>query len=175
VDVLAGPFIAAAALLGLAGAGKLRRPAPTGAALRALGLPGGPLLVRAGAAVEVVVAAGAVTTGNRLAAALVAASYLGFTVFVLAAMRRNVPLSSCGCFGRPDTPPSPAHVAVNLTFAAVAASVAGAPVGGLARILDGQPMLGIPFLALTAVSVALAYLSLTLLPALLALASGRSQ
>jgi len=174
VDLLAGPFLAGAALLGLAGLGKLRRPAPTAAVLRALGLPGSDLLVRAGAAVEIVVAVGAVAFGNRVFAAMVAASYLAFAGFVLAAMRRQVPLRSCGCFGRADTPPSAVHVVVDLAFAGVAGAVAAGPVGDLGRVLDGQPLLGVPFLALTAVSVALAYLSLTVLPATLALASRRA-
>lgn len=175
MDVLAGPFLAASALLAVAGASKLRRPAPAVGALRALGLPGSPLLVRAGAAVEVAVAAGAVAFGTRLFAGLVAASYLGFALFVMAAMRRDVALSSCGCFGRPDTPPSAVHVVVNLAFAGAAGAVAGAPVGDLPGVLAAQPLLGIPFLALTAVSVALAYVSLTVLPATLDLTSRTSR
>jgi len=171
---LAGPFLAGSALLGLAGAAKLRRPAPTANALRALGFPASPVLVRAGAAVELAVATGAVAFGSPLLAALVAASYVGFAAFVLAAMHRDVPLSSCGCFGRTDTPPSVVHLVVDLAFAGVAAAVAVAPLGGLGQVLDGQPLLGLPFLALTAVTVALAYAALTVLPATLALAPRRA-
>ena len=173
MDLLAGPFLAGATLLGLAGLGKLRRPAPTATVLRVLGLPGSDLLVRGGAAVEVVIAAGAVAFGDRVFAGLLGASYLGFAAFVLVAMRRQVPLSSCGCFGRTDTPPSAVHVVVDLAFAGVAGAVAVGPVGDLSQVLDGQPLLGVPFLALTAVSVALAYLSLTVLPATLALSTHR--
>jgi len=172
MNALAGPFLVAAVLLGLAAAAKLRNPAATGNALRAVGLPGSPVLVRAGAAVELAVAIGAVALGNRVLVALVAASYVGFAVFVVAALRRRVPLSSCGCFGRSDTPPSVIHVVLNFALAvpagAVAFGAAGAGAGGLGRILDGQPLLGIPFLALTATAVALAYVSMTLLPTALA-------
>src|SRR5690606_35555046 len=54
---------------------------------------------------------------------------LAFAGFVIRALRSGTPISTCGCFGRPDTPPSPAHVALNLAYALtlVGASFAGAP------------------------------------------------
>ena len=38
--------------------------------------------------------------------------YAGFTAFVVIALRRGGVLSSCGCFGRADTPPTRAHALV---------------------------------------------------------------
>ena len=166
---LAGPFIVTAALLGAGGALKVHRPAPTARALREMGLPASPALVRVGAAAEVAVAAGALVDGSRPFAALVAASYLGFTAFVLAALRRGVPLSSCGCFGVTDTPPTGVHVGLNLAAAAVAGVVAvgWAGGGGLAEIaaLDGSILRG-TFVVLTAAATWFAYVALTLLPRL---------
>ena len=50
--------------------------------------------------------------------------YAGFTAFVVIALRRGGVLSSCGCFGKADTPPTRAHALVT-----GAASVIGAARG----------------------------------------------
>lgn len=166
----AGPFIACAALLGAGGALKVRRPAPTARALAAMGLPGSPTLVRAGAALEATLAAGAVVWASRPLALAVALSYLGFAGFVLAALRRDVPLSSCGCFGVQDTPPTAAHVVLNLAAAGVALAVAVHPSGaGLADIgaMDGSLLVRALFVALIAVAAWFAYVALTLVPQVL--------
>jgi hypothetical protein len=167
VAALAGPFIASAALLGAGGALKVHRPATTARALRAMGLPGSPALVRAGAAVEVGVAVSALAWASRPFALAVAGSYLAFAGFVLAALRRDVPLSSCGCFGVQDTPPTPGHVILNLAAAAVALAVAAHPGGAaLADIghLGGSLVERVLFVVLTAVAAWFAYIALTLLP-----------
>jgi hypothetical protein len=39
--------------------------------------------------------------------------YAGFTIFTLAAIRGRIPVRSCGCFGRDDTPLSFIHVIYN--------------------------------------------------------------
>lgn len=165
---LAGPFLVIAALLAAGGALKFHRPATTARAIGQIGLPSSPSLVRAGAAAEVVVAAGALAWGSRPFAALVALSYLGFAAFVLVALRRGIPLSSCGCFGgMEDTPPTYAHLALNVVAALVATAVAagqgGASVVDIAR-LDGSLVLRGVFVVLTGVSVWFAYVALTLLP-----------
>ena len=167
---LAGPFIVTAALLGAGGALKVHRPAPTARALREVGLPASPALVRVGAAAEVAIAAGALVDAGRLFAALVAVSYLGFAAFVLAALRRGVPLSSCGCFGVQDTPPTGLHLGLNLAAAAVAGAVAlgWAAGGGLAALtaMDGSLLLRGAFVVLTAAATWFAYVALTALPRL---------
>ena len=133
-----------------------------------MGLSGPPVAVRAGAVVELAIAAGALVGGGRLFAALVAASYTGFAAFVLAALRRGTPLSTCGCFGTPDTPPTGVHLGLNVAAALVALAVAltGSGAGGLGEVasMDGSVLLRVAFLASTAVSVWLAYVALTLLP-----------
>jgi hypothetical protein len=170
VSTLAGPFLVAVAILGAAGAAKVARPANTARALRETGLKVSPALVRAGAVVELAIAAGALVGGGRAFAALVAASYAGFAAFVAAALLRGTPLSTCGCFGVDDTPPTPVHLGLNVAAAAVAAAVAltGSGAGGLSEVgsMEGSVLLRVAFLASTAASVWLAYVALTVLPKL---------
>jgi hypothetical protein len=168
VSVLAGPFTIAAALLAIGGALKGVRPRDTARALTAVGLelPGVPtrVLVRAGGAAEVAVGIGALVTGDAVFAALVAASYVLFAGFVVVALRTNAPISSCGCFGKVDTPPSAVHVVIDVAFAVVA--VAAAVVGEVALpdVVADQPLLGLPFLFLVLIGLSLVYLAFTSLP-----------
>ena len=163
---LAGPFIVTAALLAGGGALKVLRPAPTARALGQMGLPSSPGLVRLGAAAEVVVAAGALAVASPPFAALVSLSYLGFAAFVAAALRRGAPLSSCGCFGVDDTPPTGVHLAINLAAAVVAGAAALTGGGGLPAVasLEGPVLLHAVFVVLTATSVWFTYVALTVLP-----------
>ena len=171
---LAGPFLVTTALLGAGGALKVVRPAPTAGALRQMGLPASPGLVRVGAAAELAIATAAIVDGSRPFSALVAISYVAFAAFVAAALRRNVPLSSCGCFGTEDTPPTAVHLALNVAGAAVAGAVAlgVAAGGGLAEIarIEGT-LLPTTFVASTVAAGWLAYVALTRLPRVLAGAS----
>ena len=168
---LAGPFLVTTALLGGAGALKVARPAPTAGALRQMGLPASKTAVRIGATAELAVATGAMVDGSRPFAALVALSYLVFAAFVLVALRRDLPLSSCGCFGVEDTPPTPLHLVINLAAAATAATVAlgVADGGGLAAIttMDASLLLRGAFLVSTATATWFAYVALTRLPRLM--------
>jgi hypothetical protein len=126
---LAGWLAGAAVLLLAAGATKVLDPSRTAGALRAVGWPSAPGLVRAGAAVEVALGASTLVVGGPVLAALVAASYLGFAWFVMTALQAGTPLATCGCIGQADTPPSPRHVAVDavLAIGALGAAVATAP------------------------------------------------
>ncbi len=165
MDALAGPYLASAALLVVAGVAKLIDPLPLVRALRSVGLPAPRLLVRAGAAVEVLLGVAAVS-GARVAAVGVAASYAVFTGFVLVALRTGGVLASCGCFGKADTPPTRTHVAVTAGFAAVATAVAARPIGAVPDLLATQPGHGVPLLVATAAVAVTAYLVLALLPLL---------
>jgi hypothetical protein len=166
MDAWSGPFYAAALLLAGAGAAKVWDPVNTVGALRTMGITVRPLAVRVGGAIEVVVGLAAIVTGAMLPALLVAASYLVFTAFVAVALHRDLPIGSCGCFGKVDTPPSPIHLVVNLAAAAVAVIVAlGDPIP-LADVLGDQPAAGIPFVVLTVVAAGSAFLALTALPRL---------
>jgi hypothetical protein len=153
MPALTGPLLAAAALLAVAGAQKVVDPAMTVGALRALRLPSAPLLVRAGAAAELVLGVVAITAGGAVPWGLVAASYLAFATFVVLALRRGTMVGSCGCFGREDTPPHPVHVALDLGLAAVAGAAAvlgtGAPVDAVAA----RPGIGLVIVGLAAVAL----------------------
>jgi hypothetical protein len=169
VSLLAGPFAIAAVLLGVAGAAKAVRPRDTALALAAVGmrfprvLPGR-VVVRIGGAVEAVIGVAALLVGGPILCALVVASYVVFAGFVVVALRTGAPISSCGCFGKVDTPPSAVHVVLDVAFAGVAA--ASAFTGGVALpdVLDDQPLLGIPFVLLLAIGCSLVFLAFSSLP-----------
>ena len=95
-----GPFAVAALLLTLGGVLKAARPGDTANALRTAGLPAGPLLVRAGGLAEAGIGGYGLIAADRISAILVAASYLAFAAFVGIALRRGLPIATCGCFGR---------------------------------------------------------------------------
>jgi hypothetical protein len=151
--VIAGALGGAALLLVLAGAAKVVDPSRTAGALAALGWPSSPWLVRLGAAAELVLGSATLVVGGRILPLLVAASYLGFAVFVMAALQSKTPIATCSCFGQADTPPSPRHVVVDGLLAAVAVAAAATDADGL---LDASPLAW-----LVAVAVA-SYVLLTL-------------
>jgi len=173
VSLAAGPFLIAATLLAAGGVLKAAHPLDTANALRAVGLPGAPPLVRAGGVAEALVGLAALATGARAAAVLLAVSYAAFAGFVLVALRRGTPLSSCGCFGKDDTPPTRLHVVLNLGAALAGVAVALNPGAGLVDVVGSQPLAGVPFLALLGCGVSFAYLALTSLPRLLQLVHPR--
>ena len=127
------------------------------------------MLVRVGGVAEAAVGVAALAFGDRVSAALLALSYLAFAAFVVLALRRGAPISSCGCFGKADTPPSRVHVAINLGAVAAGVAVAVQPGAGLVHVLASQPLAGVPFVLLLACGVGLAFLALSSLPRTMAL------
>jgi hypothetical protein len=166
VHVLAGPFAAFALLLAVAGAMKALSPLSTVRALRSAGLPATGALVRGFGAAEVVIAVAAWTVAGPIPAVFVALSYAAFAAFVVYARATGAPISSCGCFGKADTPPTFSHVIVNVAAVLIAAAAAAwparSPLGELAR----SPGAGVPLALLIAVVAALAYLALAEWPRL---------
>jgi hypothetical protein len=120
--------------------------------------------VRIGGAFEAVVGLGALLTGGAAFAVLLALSYLGFAAFVAVALRRGAPISSCGCFGKVDTPPSVVHVVIDLVAAGVAAAASVVGEVALPDVLRDQPLLGLPFLMLLVIGCSLVFLAFTSLP-----------
>lgn len=125
-------FSAAAAiallLVGASGVGKLVDWKPTSGALKATNLPSSWRWVWLLGSLEIGSAAiGLLIGGVWMAPALLL--YAGFTGFTVWALRRDVPLQSCGCFGKDDTPPTAIHVVYNaaatfaLTFGVATESV----------------------------------------------------
>ncbi len=120
--------------------------------------------MRIGGAIEVVIGVAALLVGGPVLCALVAASYVAFTGFVVVALRTGAPISSCGCFGKADTPPSIVHVVLDLLFAGVATAAAVTGDVALPDVLRDQPLAGIPFLMLLAIGCALVFLAFSALP-----------
>ena len=154
---IAAPYLACTALLGLAGLAKIARPENTVRALRGAGFPATRTVVRAGATAETGVSVAALVAPSALTGAMVAASYFGFTVFTVLALQMRWPISSCGCFGKPDTIPTKAHAFLNAGAVASAFWWALSPPGSLDRMFSGQPWLGAPLGLVTAVVALLAY------------------
>jgi hypothetical protein len=170
---LIGLYLVAAGLLVAAGAAKAARPDDTARAMVTL-VPGTPSLllvrwaVRAGALAEAALGLTAIVFPRPATAALVALSYLCFSGVVAFARRRGGPLATCGCFGRPDTPPTALHLVIDLALAVAALAVAiSAPgQGTLGTLLAQQPGAGIPLLFVSAVGLWLTALALSALAAL---------
>lgn len=171
---LTGPVLAAAVVLALAAPAKLRRPALTGNALAALGLPSSRELVRALGVGELVLAGWVLVAPSAPALALLAAAYAAFAGFVAAALRRGTPLASCGCFGRPDTPPTRTHLVLVLGAGLACAAAALGAAGAVAALGTGASPVqhvvadgawwGAPLLASVAVLTWLAWVALAVLP-----------
>ena len=166
MGVWSGPFLIAVSLLGVAGFAKAIDPTMTVGALRRFGVPVPSSVVRGLGILEALLATAAAVTGSPILAVGVAGSYLLFSAFVVVARARRLPIGSCGCFGRVDTPPSWLHVALNLAAAASALGVAAHGGGGLASTLGHQPLAGLPFLALIGVGTYAAFTALTVVPQL---------
>ena len=171
-----GPYAIAAGLLALAGASKALRPSDTATAVRGVGIRVPTWLVRIGGLAELVIGVLALVTGSAVVAALVAASYVVFAVFVTVALVRHLPIATCGCFGKADSPPSLVHVGVDVAAALAAVTIAVDP--GLAPIdlLDQDVLESVAYGVLVVIGIAAAGLAVTLLPRLLDLTrSGQVQ
>ncbi len=169
---LIGLYLVAAGLLVVAGVAKAVRPDDTARALAALAgtsaLRPVRLLVRAGALAEAALGVAALVLPRPVTAALVALSYAAFGAVVVTARRRGGALATCGCFGRPDTPPTTVHVVLDVVFGAVALVIAvTAPSGGTVTTeLARQPWAGIPLVFVSAVGLWLSLLAFSSLAAL---------
>ena len=158
-------FSAAAAiallLLGASGVGKLVDWKPTSGALKSANLPSSRRWVWLLGSLEIGAAAiGLLIGGVWMAPALLL--YAGFTGFTVWALRRDVPLQSCGCFGKDDTPPTAIHVVYNAiasTALGVAAVTQAAPIDWTNRLSET-----LLFFAFAVIGSYLSYLLLAELP-----------
>jgi hypothetical protein len=129
-EVLTGPHVIAAVVLGIAGLAKLRSPRTAAAALAV-----SPLLIRCFALLEIALGAAALRSPARVLSGLLAVTYLGLAVLTLVLARRS---AACGCFGEGETPASIAQSMLSGALALVCAASAGFPVHSLGWIL-GRP------------------------------------
>ena len=110
-DLLAGPFLAAGGLLVVAGLPKLRDPLPLVRALRTTGLPASGLLVAVAGAGR-----GGRSASRRWSPPAGSRRPSSPRPTRVSPRSSRWPcaaagsLASCGCFGRPDTPPTRAHL-----------------------------------------------------------------
>jgi hypothetical protein len=156
------PVLAAALLLLVAGVGKLRRPSYTVGALKSIGVRTRFRSVRALGLAEVATGLAAFVAGGPVPSALIGLSYLGFTGFLVLALRKGGAVSSCGCLGRPDTPPTRTHAALTTALgiaALVAAGAGGVDVRDLAWSATDMSLL-----AFTALVTWLVWLAFAVLP-----------
>ena len=112
---------------------------------------------------ETALAVAAFLVPGLVTGALVASAYGLFAVFIVIALQRGWVLTSCGCFGRPDNPPTLAHAVLNAAAAACAiwwavSWPAGYGVTHLARLFFHQPWHGGPLMFISAIVAGLAYL-----------------
>lgn len=155
------------AVLIISGGTKLVDPGPTAGAMTTARLPASRGLVYAMAMWEIVAGAVAVVIGGRLGGSVILSTYAGFAMFIAYALHNDLPIQSCGCFGRADTPPSMMHLWVNVSAALAGAWLILRGGAGLASILQDQPLLGIPYVGFLAIGAYAIVLALTELPTLM--------
>jgi hypothetical protein len=174
---LIGIFFIASGLLVFAGVAKALRPDDTARALatllpnaisRILSFDLARQVVRIVAVTEAALGVCALLFPGIVTAAMVAVSYMLFVCIVVHARSRGGALSTCGCFGRPDTPATGLHVVLNVAFVVTAVAVALQPPHFTASysFLENQPWDGVPLLLASGVGMCLSYLALSSLPAL---------
>jgi hypothetical protein len=164
--------LAVALLLAGAGAAKVGAPDQAVAMLirawpRLRPMPSLRAAVRVGGGVEVLVGLAVVADGGRVAAALLAACYLGFLGIAVRLTRLGDRLS-CGCFGRTDSPVGLPHVVFDLAGLGVALAGVVRPAGRFGGLFDHDAVIAIGGSAQAALLAYLGFLSITALPALLA-------
>jgi hypothetical protein len=142
-------------LLVVTGVAKVSRPHDVEKALTSLGLPRVPHAGSILGALEVVVGVGALFAPVLLL--VQGLLYLGFAIWVGLALRADVPIASCGCLGRADTPPSLAHIVLNV-IAVVVSVLAGIEGTGVSVELG---LGGVAQMTVIGVGVYLSYVVLT--------------
>jgi hypothetical protein len=159
--------LAAALLLGAAGLAKLVAPGPAAAMLRRAWRVVPSAVVRAAAAIEMVVALAVIALGDRAAALALGACYLACAAVSVRLMQRRE-RASCGCFGRADAPVGGVHLAVNAAAFGIAAAAALRPPGRFGGLFEDGALHGVVGVGQSALLAYLAFLLLTALPALTA-------
>lgn len=172
---LAVPFFAAALVLVLSGVAKLRQPGSLVRLLGSVGIPAGPVGVRAFSLVESAVGTICLIAPGRAAAMALGSLYVVFAAVLACILARRLEVASCGCAGDRDLPPSWIHVALNLAAAAtaLASAVTGPAFGGLAPTAAHLPLAGAGFVVGVATTAWLAVLCAAHLPTVLFAYRGR--
>jgi hypothetical protein len=141
-------------LLIITGAAKVARPQEVERALTTLGFPRIPGAGTLIGLLEIAVGAAALVFPGALT--LQAALYLAFAVWIALALRASVPMATCGCLGREDTPPTMTHLVLDVVAAAI--SLGAAMSAPLQLTAD---LAGLATVTVIAVGVFLCYVILT--------------
>lgn len=153
-------------LLGASGVLKWFDPEPTTGAMSAARLPSSNAVSRILALVEVTVSIAALLAGG-IPVLVAAGLYTAFTVFTLVALVTDLPLQTCGCFGREDTPPTVIHVSINVAATAALLFVFFTGAGPIDWAMPAFEL--ILYLGFTVLGVYAIYLMMTRLPQVLEL------
>jgi hypothetical protein len=154
-DALTAPFAAAALVLCVAGAAKLRAPGSALRALSSIGIPAREPFVWALAAVEIALGGLALLAPGSATAIPVACMYAAFAVVALVLLRHR---SECGCFGESEAPASRLQGVLNVMLMTISLAAAVGQPHGL-RWIVGQPVLLLG-IAGSAFGIVLAYTEL---------------
>lgn len=164
--MLLTPLTTVAALLVLAGTGKLSGPETSASALAHAGLAVRAFPIRLLGSLEVGLGLTAIFAPSRVIAVAIAAVYTGFAVVTLRLLRAGG-RGGCGCFGARSAPAHPVHLALNLVACAVATAAAAAPVAAdLPGVVLSHPVAGGLLAASAAAATALAHRAYVAVPAL---------
>jgi hypothetical protein len=102
-----------------------------------MGIPVDDTRVRVLAGAEIVVGALALSVTSRAVAACVALSYIAFAIFTVVALYRDLPIDSCGCLGRLETPPGGRHlIVIGVVLAGALVETADPTASMLERLTD---------------------------------------
>ncbi len=164
MPVHSGPVTAVMVLLLFAGAQKIVDPSSTAGALRVARLPSSHPIVRFVGAAEVLVVVSFLVWGGPLPALAGAAFYGGFAWFVINALVRRLPISSCGCLGATETPPTMIHVVMNLGAVALLVTAVIIPIAPMGGLVGQESKVIFPYMLFTGAAVYLLYALLAVLP-----------
>jgi hypothetical protein len=137
-------LVLASGLLAVSGALKLRYPESVQPLLGVLRLPVWLQRGRALGLIELGVGCAAVITAAQPLIVAEAVAFAFFALLIGYVLVARVPLSSCGCAGARQTPPSVLHVAVDIAAAGAASFAAVSQPGSLVAMWPRLELLGIP-------------------------------
>jgi hypothetical protein len=170
-----GPYditisVAAALLLLTSGLLKLKSAEPVRDALRTSGLPSERWVGFSIASVEIVTGLALLVVGTRTVQWFAVSLFAMFFFFLLSIKVRGLPLASCGCFGRDDTPLSSIHLVTTAFITALLAisATSTTATGWTLRSTGFTPGLWVPPVLLGCSLFLLLYAALDPLPRVVA-------
>tara|TARA_B100000686_G_C16792440_1_gene979726 strand:+ start:212 stop:724 length:513 start_codon:yes stop_codon:yes gene_type:complete len=156
-----GLFFVVCEVLVISGVAKFFSPKPTKSALSTLGLPSSLSIVKALGLTEITLGVSGVVVGGRYIPMAVGALFAFFIVFIIFAIRHDG-LTTCGCFGAMNEPPTLLHAFANIIFMVIA--LTAIDIDGISEVVNRQWASGIPFIISVLLGALIIYLCLVFLP-----------